>query len=255
MRTRIYLMSFIFLLGLLLFMVTKQITVDFYWTSAHQDGKELKKTVGYLEKCIVIDPKNALFHFSLGRAFLQKGLEEATRLRRRNKWVIKSIDEFHRAIELEPSNSDYHFHLGISYGCLTYPPPLYWNVIQSSFKRTAMLNPTDVRHLHSIGEYYLNEYRRLKSIGMYTDEIGSANYNNYKELLRDNYQFYFQLKRIRTLLAAGRLDEAIDEYHNIMKKDPNLSKLTYDTMRHYQKKKNYPEATRILNEAISSILN
>jgi len=247
-------MSSIFLLGLLLFMVTRQLIVDFCYRMANQDGKELNKTIGYLGKSIALDD-NALLHFSLGRAFLRKGLAEATRPSERNRWVRKSIDEFHKAIELEPSNSDYHFHLGISYGCLAYPPPFYWKVIQKSFKRTAMLNPTDVRHLHFMGEYYLNEYRRLKSIRMNTDEIGSAIYKNYEVVLKDNYEFYFQLKRIRTLLAAGRLDEAIDEYHTMMKKAPNSSKSLYDTIRYYQKKKNYPKATSMLNEAISSILN
>ena len=238
-------------------MATRQLIVDFCYRMANQDGKELNKTIGYLGKSIALDD-NVLLHFSLGRAFLRKGLAEATRPSERNRWVRKSIDEFHKAVELEPSNSDYHFHLGLSYGCLAYPPPFNWKVIQSSFKRTAMLNPTDIRHLHFMGEYYLNEYRRLKSIRMNTGEIGSVNYINYKNyevLLKDNYEFYFQLKRIRTLLAAGRLDEAIDEYHTMMKKAPNSSKSLYDTIRYYQKKKNYPKATSILNEAISSILN
>jgi tetratricopeptide (TPR) repeat protein len=65
----------------------------------------------------------------------------------------------------------------------------------------------------------------------------------------------YQLKLIRTLLAAGRVDEAIDEYHKIVGKDQTFSKSLYDMIRTYQKKGDYRKATRTLNEAISSVLN
>jgi len=395
MKTRIYLISIIFILGLLLFMVMRQFMADIYWRTAHQNGNEPNKTMGYLEKCTDVDNKNALFHFSLGRAFLHDGLAETTQVGAKNKWIRKSIDEFHRAIDLEPSNSDYHFHLGMSYRCLAFPPPLYWKVVQNSFKRTAMLNPTGIRHLYSIGIYSLNEYHRLKSMGSNTEKIGFVNYNKYAALSKDNYQFYFsklldvnetylpkilekcfsmtqkytdlktvirdtshdhaffarflynkgmweeakkeflaainlepdnpiyysdfayvlflrgefehsihwwqehkkldprnkrtylsladgfiklnrfddallelrdlitiypgdikyQVKFIRTLLAARRVDEAIDEYHEIMGENPRFSKKKYDMARYYQRKKNYPRVTKILNEALSSALN
>lgn len=395
MRTRIYLIFIILILGILLFMVMRQFMVDFYWRMAHQDGKKPNEIIGYLEKSIDGDRENALFHFSLGRAFLHKGLAEATKLRGRNKWIRKSIDEFHKAIELEPSNSDYHFHLGISYRCLAYPPPFYWKVIQNSFRRTAMLNPTGIHHLYSIGIYYLNEYHRLKSIGSHTEEIGFVNYKKYAALSKDNYQFYFrklldvngeylakilkrcfsitqkygdlktvirdtspdhaffaqflnnkgmweeakkeflaainlepgnpiyysnfayalfgrkyyenaiywwqkqklldprderpylskansfiklnrfddallelrdlitiypgdikyQVKFIRILLAARRLDEAIDEYHEIMGKNPNFSKDIYETARYYQRKGNHKKVTKILSKALASGLH
>jgi tetratricopeptide (TPR) repeat protein len=65
----------------------------------------------------------------------------------------------------------------------------------------------------------------------------------------------YQVKFIRTLLAARRFDAAIDEYHEIMGKTPNFSKNIYDTARYYQRKGNYPKVTKILNEALSSALN
>jgi tetratricopeptide (TPR) repeat protein len=159
---------------------------------AQRDGRELNKTIGDLEKSIAFDNKNSLFHFSLGRTFLHKGSEKATNPRERNKWVRKSIDEFHRAIELEPSRSDYHFHLSMSYGCLVYPPSFYWKVIQSSFTRTALLNPTDNHHLYSIGLYYLNQYHRLKNIDRTTEEIRPVSNKNYLTMSKDNYQLYFR---------------------------------------------------------------
>jgi len=368
---------------------------NFCWRMGHQDWKELNKIMSYLERSVAIDDKNALFHFSLGRVFLNKGLTEATQLRARNRWIRKSTDEFQKAAGLEPTHSDYHFHLGISYGCLAYPPPFYWKVIQNSFRRTAMLNPTNVHHLYPIGIYYLNESDRLKNIGESTGEIGLSYYKKYAAMSKDNYQSYFrklldindgylggilkkcfsvtqeyndlkavirdtpndhaflarflnnkgmwqeakkeflaainlepdnpihnsdfayalfkrgdfenaihwwekqkildprdkraylflangfmklkqfddalrelrdlialypanikyQVKLIRTLLAAHRVDEAIDEYHKIMGKNPNFSKDIYDTARYYQRKGNYSKATKILNKAISLVLN
>jgi len=376
-------------------MAVRQLIAGFYYRMAQQDGKEPHRTVGYLEKCIAFDDKNSLFHFSLGRAYLRKGLAKPSKARERYKWVRNSIDEFHKAIELEPSKSDYHFHLGISYGSLPYPPPFYWEVILNSFKRTAILNPTKVDHLYSMGTYYLNENQRLKNINQKTGETSLSNYDKYVAISKDNYQFFFmkildvngeylckilekcflvtqqyadlkaiirdtpndhaflarflnkkgmwkeakeeykeainleptnpihysnfahalfrrgdfehaihwwrkqkflnpgdekaylslayvfmklkrfnealqelydlvdlspeninyRVKLIRTLMAVHRLDEAMDEYHKIIEKDQNLSKQTYETIRHYRRQGNHRKAIKILNEALSSALN
>jgi tetratricopeptide (TPR) repeat protein len=394
MKKRVHAISIIFILVLILFLAAKQLISDFYCRKAHYDRQELDKAIGYLEKCVAIDNGESLFHFFLGRAYLRKGLAPAATRGEKNKCVRKSIDEFHGAINLNPVNSDYHFHLGIGFGSLAYPPPLHWELIQNSFRRTAMLNPTDIRHLYSTGIYYLNEYGRLKNVKQNTESIGPLNYKKYAALSRDNYELYFKkllevneeylgkildhcflvtqtypdlrrvirnvpndhtflarflirkgmweeakkefqlaieiepnnpihysnyahtlfrrgdfrhavhwwqkqkvldprnadpylssvdafvklkrfdealrelrdlmvlypenikyrIKLIRTLLAAGRLDEAIAEYHDAMEKDQNFSKEMYDSIRYYQEKGNYPKATRILNETLSSAL-
>jgi len=188
-RKRVYLMPIILLLGLLLFMVTKQFMADFYWKMAQQHEKEPNQIIGYLEKSNAIEGKNSLFHFSLGRAYLHKGLTDVTKISEKNQWIRRSINEFQKAINLEPVNSDYHFHLGISYGSLAYPPHFYWKVIQNSFKRTAILNPTEIRHLDSIGIYYLNEYNRLINISRDTSDL---RLEKYVAMSRKNYQFYFR---------------------------------------------------------------
>jgi tetratricopeptide (TPR) repeat protein len=348
-----------------------------------------------LEKCVALDDKNALFHYSLGRAYLANGLGKGVNQRQRNKWVRKSIDEFHKAIELKPSVSHYHFHLGISYGAFYYHPAFYWKIIQDSFERTAFLNPTDVHHLYSMGIYYLNEYGRLKNRGQNAGGIWSEDYEHYLLMTKESYQSYFRklldvneeylgeilqkcfsvtdkyadlkaviretpsdhtflakflynkgmweeakreflaaisleptnplhysafaygffnkgdyenaiywwqrqkllnnrdekvyltladvfiklrrfddalkelhdsidldpeninyrIKLIKTLIAAQRINEAIDEYRKIMGENQDFSKSTYDKMRYYQKTRNYPEAARILNEALSSFRN
>jgi tetratricopeptide (TPR) repeat protein len=204
----------------------RQFTVDFYWRMAHQDGKKPNEIMRYLEKSIDVDNKNALFHFSLGRAFLHKGLAEATQVGARNKWIRKSVDEFHKAIDLEPSKSDYHFHLGMSYRFLAYPPPFYWKVIQNSFRRTAMLNPTGIRHLYSIGIYYLNEYHRLKSIGLNTEQIGFFSYKKYTAMVNDNYQLYF-----RKLLDVNEeyLGKILKKSFSVTQRYSNLKAVIRDT--------------------------
>lgn len=226
MRTKIYLMLTIVLLGLLLFAATKQFMVDFYWRMANQDGKTLNKTIGELEKCTAINNDNALFHFFLGRTYLRKGLGKASKQTGKNRWVRKAIDEFHRAVELKPSTSDYHFHLGISYGSLGYPPPFYGKIIQDSFQRTVMLNPTDVRHLYSIGIYYLNEYDRL--IGLNAGERSTAHYKKHMEISKDNYQFFF-----RKLLEVDEeyLSEILEKCFSLTQKDADLKALIRDTAR------------------------
>jgi len=192
MRKKVHSIPIIFISVLILFLTTKQLIADFYYRKAQHDGQEQDRVIGYLEKCVAIDSGSPLFHFSLGRAYLRKGLAEAAKRGEKNKWVRKSIDEFHRAVELEPSNSDYHFHLGRSFGCLPYPPSFYWKVIHNSFKRAAILNPTDVRHLYSLGLYYLNEYRRFKEVNGNSDESSPLNYAEYTAPSRDNFQLYFR---------------------------------------------------------------
>lgn len=171
--------------------MARQFIADFYYKMAQRDGKKSHKAIQYLEKCTAIDNSNAQFHFSLGKAFLREGLADPRRLGKRNQWVRKSADEFHKAIELEPSYSDYHFHLGISYGSFGYPPPFYWKIVQRSFERTAMLNPTNFGRLYSMGGYYLNEYRRLKNINQKTGKLSLANYDQYVAISKDNYRFFF----------------------------------------------------------------
>lgn len=391
MGKKIYLIAIVSILVLNVLMAAKQLIADTYYRMAHHDGKDLNKVIGYLEKCIAIDSGSSLFHFSLGRAYLRKGLTEAAKRGEKNGWVRKSIDEFHRAIELEPSNSDHHFHLGNNYIFLGYPPPFYWDLIQNSFERTTMLNPTEVRHLYSIGIHYLNEFNRLKGMLQTSDEMGSAHYKHYVAMSKDNYEFYFRklvdvdetylgeilersfsttqnysalksiirdnsndhaflarflrgkgmwkeakaeygkaidldptnpshycdfgygffmrgdfgkaiywwqkqkmvdpgdpraylfladcfvkLKRfdealrevrnlmrlypgnihyrltlIRTLLAAGRVDEAVDEYYKVIEKSPNLSQENYHRIIHYKKRGDYRKVTEILNESLS----
>lgn len=394
MRKKIYLLAILSILVLSMFMAAKQLIADSYYRMAHHDGRDPNRAIGYLEKCVAIDSRSSLFHVSLGRAYLRKGLTEGAEQGEKNRWIRKSINEFQKAIELEPSNSDYHFHLGNSYTCLAYPPPFYWEAIQNSFERTTMLNSTQVRHLYSIGIHYLNEFNQLKSILDTTDEAGSVHCRDYVAMSKDSYGFYFrklldvnqeyldkileesfaatqeyselkpiirdnshdhaffarflrtkgmweeakaeyrkaidldptnpdyycdfgygffvrgdfrkaiywwekqkvvdprdrraylfladcfvklkrfddalqevrdlitlypgnikyQLKLIRTLLAAGRVDEAVNEYHELTEKNQHLSKRSLDAIRHYKNQGDYRKVTKILNQALSAVV-
>jgi len=190
MRKRVQIIPIFLILVLFLFIAGKQLVADFYYRMAHKQGRDPNEIIRYLENCILIDKKNPSFHFSLGRVFLRKGLVKATKTNEKSRWLRESIYEFRKAIDLRPSSGDYHLHLGISYGSLGYPPFFYWKIIQNSFDRTIMLNSTDVRHLYSIGIYYLNEYHRLKNTDQNTDR-GLAHYGKYVTLSKDNYQFFF----------------------------------------------------------------
>ena len=393
MRKKNYSIPIILILVINLYMTAKQFIADSYYGMAYHNGRDLNQAIGYLEKCIAIDSGSPLFHFSLGRVYLRKGLAEAAKRGEKNEWVRKSIDEFHKAIELEPSNSDYHFHLGNSHIFLAYPPPFYRDLIQNSFERTTVLNPTGVRHLYFIGIHYLNEFNRLKNMIQATDEIGPAHYKHYVEMSKDSYEFFFrkllgvneeylgeileksfavtqkysdlksiirdtpedhallarflnskgmwqeakaeyreainleptnpnhyfdfgyifftrgdfekaiywwqkqkmvdpgdrraylflaycytrlrrfddalgeirklislypkninyQIELIRTLLAAGRVDEAVDEYYKVIEKNPDLSKENYDRIIHYKKEGDYRKVANILNESLSRV--
>ncbi|MFX0201847.1 MAG: tetratricopeptide repeat protein [Candidatus Hodarchaeota archaeon] len=255
MRAKIYSISIIVLLGLLLFMAKRQFMADLYWKMAHQDGRGPRKTIGYLEKCIAIDNENALFHFSLGRAFLHEGLAEGRQIGVRNKWIRRSIDEFHKAIDLEPSNSDYHFHLGMSYGSLPYPPPFHWEIIQNSFERTILLNPTNVQHLYSVGIYYLNKYHRLKTIKRVAVGVGSSHYKRYAAMSKENYQLYF-----RKLLDVNEeyLDKVLKKCFSVTQKYTDLKDVIRNTAndhgffaRFLDEKGMWKEAEREYREAIN----
>lgn len=192
MKMRTCLILTLLFLGLLLHRAGTQLIGDFYWRMAYKTGIRQDEIILYLEKCVAIDSKNPVFHYSLGRAYLQKGLEKSKRPGKASGWIAKSADEFRRAIDLNPSRSDYHFHLAVSYGSLGYPPPFYWKGTQKSIERAIMLNPTDTGRLYSAGVYYLREYDRLRKIGQNVEDLGSFNYRKYATMSRDNYQFYFR---------------------------------------------------------------
>jgi tetratricopeptide (TPR) repeat protein len=56
-------------------------------------------------------------------------------------------------------------------------------------------------------------------------------------------------------MTAHRVDEAIDEYHEIIEIDPNVSNPMYETICNYKRQGNHSKAIKILNEALSSALN
>jgi tetratricopeptide (TPR) repeat protein len=395
MRKRIHIIPIILILVLSLFMAGKQLVADFYYSMARKDGRDPNRAIRYLNNCILIDGKNPSFHFTLGREFLRKGLAKAVKRNEQSRWLRESLYEFRKAIDLRPSSSDYHFHLGINYGAFYYHPAFYWRKIQDSFVRTAFLNPTDVRHLYTIGMYYLNEYGRLRNRGWNFGGMWSKDYEHYLLMTKENYQSYFRkllevnedylgeilqkcfsvtdkyfdlkaviretpsdhtflakflhnkgmweeakreflaainleptnpvhysafaycfynkgdyenaiywwqrqkllndrdekiyltladvfiklrrfddalkelrdsidldpeninyrIKLIETLIAAQRINEAIDEYRKLMGEHQDFSKLMYDKMRYYQKTRNYAEAVSILNKAVSSFRN
>ncbi|MFX0199426.1 MAG: tetratricopeptide repeat protein, partial [Candidatus Hodarchaeota archaeon] len=64
----------------------------------------------------------------------------------------------------------------------------------------------------------------------------------------------YRVRLIKTLLAARRVDEAIDEYCKMMRNEPHLPKTTCDTIRHHRRKGNHKKVARILYEALSSVL-
>jgi tetratricopeptide (TPR) repeat protein len=254
-RRKIQFISFAFLVCLLLFMVMRQFLADFYWEMAHRGGREQDDIIEYLEKSVAIDPQGSGFHFSLGRAYLKKALAKVPGARERNQWIRKSIDEFQKAVDLQPSNSDYHFHLGLSYGSLAYPPPFYWKVIGNSFKRTAMLNPTDVGRLYSMGFYYLNEYRRLRNINRNNRGKGLPHYGRYAAISRENYQLYF-----RRLLSVNEehLGKILDSCFSVTQDYPDLKGVIRDEpddhaflARFLNKKGMWREAKKEFQEAIN----
>jgi tetratricopeptide (TPR) repeat protein len=255
MRKKIYLFTIVSILVLSVFMAAKQLIADSYYRMAHHDGKDPNKAIGYLEKCVAIDNGKALFHFSLGRAYLRKGLATVATQGEKNKWVRKCIDEFQKAIELEPSNSDYHFHLGNSYTYLAYPPLFYWEVIQNTFERTTMLNPTQVRHLYSIGIHYLNEFNRLESMLQAAEETGSGQYKDYLAISRDSYGFYF-----RKLLDVNEeyLAKILEQSFSVTQQYIDLKSIIRDTpsdhafLAHFlDNKKMWKEAQEEYKEAIN----
>ena len=193
-------------------------------------GRILKKcfsvTQEYNDLKAVI-PDTPSDHAYLARFLNNKGMwEEAKK-------------EFQLAISLEPNNSIHYSNFAYAlFGRGDFEKAILW------WQKQKILDPRDKRAYL----FLANGFMKLKQ---FDDALRE---------LRDLIALYpanikYQVKLIRTLLAAHRIDEAIDEYHKIMGKNPNFSKDIYDTARYYQRKGNYSKATKILNKAISLVLN
>jgi len=132
-------------------------------------------------------------------------------------------------------------------------PIYYWNLARALFRRRyyeeaitwwgkqKALDSSDAKP-------YLFSARSFMKLKRFDDAV-----REFRDLIRLNPDdINYRIELTRTLLVAGRLTEAIDEYHRIVENDPRFSKTTLDAIRQYQRRGNYPEATRILNEVLSS---
>jgi tetratricopeptide (TPR) repeat protein len=139
---------------------------------------------------------------------------------------------------LEPSNPSHYSdfaHALFKRG--EYENAIYW------WQKQKVFNPRDE-------EPYLFSAKSFMKLNRFDDALKELR----SLITRDPKNIDYQVRLIKTLLAAHRVDEAIDEYCKMIGNQPHFSKATYDTIRHYQRKGNHQKATRILNEALSSAL-
>jgi tetratricopeptide (TPR) repeat protein len=150
--------------------------------------------------------------------------------------------EYLAAIDLEPTNPIHYSHFGHDlFRRKYYEDAIYW------WQKQKLLDPRDERP-------YLAKANGFIKLKRFDDALRE---------LHDLIALYpanikYQVRLIRTLLAAHRIDEAIDEYHKMMEKNRNFSKDIkdiYDMARYYQRKGNYSKVTKILNKALSLVLN
>jgi tetratricopeptide (TPR) repeat protein len=147
--------------------------------------------------------------------------------------------EFRVALNLEPTNPMHYS----SFAHALFKRGYYENAIDW-WQRQKALDPRNEKpYLFSVTSFVklkqfddaLREIRQL--IALYPENIT------------------YQVKLIRVLMAARRFDEAIEEYHKRMEKNPNFSKNTYNSVRYYQKRGNHSKAAKILDRALTSFLH
>ena len=148
-------------------------------------------------------------------------------------------DEYMTVINLEPFNPIHYAELANAFSSRKdFGNAITW------WQKQKMVSPQDER-------IYLSLSYGFMRLNRFDDALQEL-----RDLIQLNPEdINYQVKLMRTLLAAGRIDDAIDEFHEIMGRNPNFSKDKYDRARYFQRKGNYPKATKILNEALSSALN
>jgi tetratricopeptide (TPR) repeat protein len=189
-----------------------------------------------LEKCFIVtqsytDLRAVIRDTPNDHVFLARFLNN------KNMWK-EAKKEFMAAINLETTNPLPYFdfaHAFFSRG--DFENAINW------WQKQKALNPQD-------GRPYLFSARcfmRLKRFGDAVQELQEL-VSLYPENI--NYRIEF----IRILIAADRVDEAIDEYRKIARRNPKSSRELADSIRYYQSRGNYSKATKTLNEALSSLV-
>jgi tetratricopeptide (TPR) repeat protein len=189
-------------------------------------GKCFSVTPNYTDlKAVIRDTANG--HAYLARFLKGKGMwKEAER-------------EYREAINLEPANPIHYSRFAHAlFRRKYYEDAIYW------WQKQKLIDPGD-------GEPYLFSADSFMKLKRFDDALRE---------LRDLMRLYpenvnYQIKLIKTLIKADRVDEAIKGYRKILEKNPNLSKEMYDSVLHFQKKGNYKKAAKILNKAVISALN
>lgn len=185
--------------------------------SVTQDYVDLRSLIG----------DTARSHLILARFLHSKGMWEEAK----NQYMI--------AINLEPLNPIYYAEFANAFSSrMDFENAITW------WQKQKMVNPQDER-------IYLSLSYGFMRLNRFDDALRELH-----ELIKLNPEnINYRIKLIRTLLVARRLDEAVDEYRKVMGKTKSFSESSYEKIRQYQRKGDYPEAIRILNEALVSAVN
>jgi tetratricopeptide (TPR) repeat protein len=185
--------------------------------SVTQEYADLKAVIG----------DTARGHAYLARFLNGKGmLEEAT-----NEYMI--------AINLEPFNPIRHAEFA---NALSIRGDLK-NAI-TWWQKQKMLSPQDEKIYLSLSYAFM----RLNQFDEALREL-----HDLVSLYPENMDYHIKL--IRTLMAVGRVDEAIEKYYEVMERNQNFPKLPDNRIRDYQRKGDYTKATKTLDEVLTSALN
>ena len=160
--------------------------------------KNLQEAIRFLNKCILIKPKDANSYQNLGYAFVELGEFE------------RAEELFFKAIEIEPNHGDAHFNLAN-----TYKQMRNFKKAQEFYEKTIQIQPNNP-------SVYNNYANVCKQVGEFSKAITS--YNKAIELKPDHPRAHHNLGN--TYNQLGEFPKAINSFKRAYQYQPfNLESL------------------------------
>ena len=121
----------------------------FWWNKRNPEG--LQRAIDLYKKAVLLDPKYAMAHTELGKAYLMMGAYSQPP----NELMPLAYESLLRAIEIDPGLPETHAGLGLYHVYYAHD----WAAAEASFKHALELNPDSALAHHWYSQFLLMQAR------------------------------------------------------------------------------------------------
>jgi type IV pilus biogenesis/stability protein PilW len=172
----------------------------------------------------VVQPKEAAYHNTMGRAYLQEGK------------VQLAFVEFQKAIKMEPNNKEVVYNLGYVYFQLED----YINA-RHYFLKAVNLDPQYADAYNNLGATYMQLRQWKEAVDAFQKALANPFYKTPESAFCNLGISYYRL---------GEYDKAVDAFKDAIRRDKSFSLPYYVMALAYNKLERFGDAADVMDRAI-----